>query len=513
VDTGTGVILDVNGDGYPDLLVGSYGAGSGAGAAHLYLGSANPSTTDWNGTSPSGRIDLDNPDGAAAAFGYAVASAGDVNGDGYADFLVGAYGASSNGGAAHLYLGSAKPSAADWNGSSHPARLDLSNLDGANAIFGSALAGVGDVNGDGFADFLIGASKTGVTHLYLGSAMPSASDWNGGSLTGRIDLASPDVFAAFGNAVASAGDVNGDGFADFLIGSDAANGAGGTAHIYLGSATPTASAWNISPSTARIDLANPDGTNASFGNSVASAGDVNGDGYTDFLVGAVGASSNAGAAHLYLGSSSPAATTWNGASPSKRVDLTNPDGASALFGTSVASAGDVNGDGYADFLIGTEGISTGAGAAHLYLGAATPSTTVWNGTTPTNRINLANPDGASARFGASVASAGDVNDDGYDDFLIGAHDASSMTGAAQLYLGSSAPSATAWNATPSTGRIDLANPDGGSARFGISVARIEAINRGGHIGSLIEISVRSIGEDRNHWPLRAACHLDELAVM
>jgi len=149
VDTSTGAILDVNGDGYPDFLVGSYGASSGAGTAHIYLGSATASTADWNGISPSRRIDLDNPDGANAAFGYTVASAGDVNGDGYADFLVGAYGAGSNAGAAHLYFGSATPSAADWNGSSHTGRIDLDNLDGTNAIFGSAVASAGDVNGDG----------------------------------------------------------------------------------------------------------------------------------------------------------------------------------------------------------------------------------------------------------------------------------------------------------------------------------------------------------------------------
>jgi hypothetical protein len=488
VDTSSGAILDVNGDGYPDFLVGAYGASSGAGTAHLYLGAATPSTTDWNGASPPRRIDLDNPDGANAAFGFSVASAGDVNGDGYADFLVGAYGTDSDAGAAHLYLGAATPSATDWNGMAPKGRIDLRNLDGSNAIFGSSVASAGDANGDGYADFLVGASKAGVAHLYLGSATPSATDWNGGSLTGRIDLASPDVFSAFGNSVANAGDVNGDGYADFLVGSNAANSAGGTAHLYLGSATPTASAWNRSPPTERIDLANPDGTTASFGSSVESAGDVNGDGYTDFVIGALSASSNSGAAHLYLGSSAPSATAWNGTSATKRVDLTNPDGASALFGSAVASAGDVNGDGYADFLIGSYGANSGSGVAHLYLGAAIPSVAVWNGTTPSSRINLANPDGASARFGAAVASAGDVNGDGHADFLVGAHDASSMAGAAQLYLGAGTPSATAWNGTPSTERIDLANPDGASAQFGVSVASAAVeINGDGYIASCIDI--------------------------
>jgi hypothetical protein len=142
----------------------------------------------------------------------------------------------------------------------------------------------------------------------------------------------------------------------------------------------------------------------------------------------------------------------------------------------VASAGDVNGDGYADFLVGSYGASSGSGAAHVYLGSAIPNPTAWNGAAPTQRINLTNPAGASARFGSAVASAGDVNGDGYADFLVGAHDATSLAGAAQLYLGSATPSATAWNAAPSSGRSDLANPDGASARFGGAVARAKEVN-------------------------------------
>ena len=469
VDTSNGAILDVNGDGFPDFLVGAYSANSGMGTVHLYLGSAMVSAADWNVTSTASRIDLTNPDGANASFGYSVTSAGDVNGDGFADFLIGAYGAGSDSGTAHLYLGSAAPSAKSWNMASTPDRIDLGSLDGEDAIFGAAVASAGDVNGDGYADFLVGASKTGVVHLYLGSAKPSATDWNGATLTARIDLTSPTMFAAFGNSVASAGDVNGDGYADFLIGADGANGAG-AAGLYLGSATPDATAWNAATSTKRIDLSTPEGSNGSFGYSVAGAGDINGDGYTDFLVGAPSASSNSGAAHLYLGSAAPSAAGWNGSSPTGRIDLINPDGPSALFGSSAATAGDVNGDGFADFLVGAEGVSMGTGAAHLYLGAATPGATVWNGTTPSNRINLANPDGTGARFGTSVANAGDVNSDGLTDFLVGAHDAHSLDGAAHLYLGSMTPSTAAWSGAPSTGRMDVTNPDGANARFGVSVA-------------------------------------------
>src|SRR5262249_60353654 len=79
VDTSNGAILDVNGDGYPDLLIGADTAGAGAGTAHLYLGSATVSVTEWNAASTATRIDLIGPDSASASFGYSVSSAGDIN--------------------------------------------------------------------------------------------------------------------------------------------------------------------------------------------------------------------------------------------------------------------------------------------------------------------------------------------------------------------------------------------------------------------------------------------------
>jgi hypothetical protein len=287
------------------------------------------------------------------------------------------------------------------------------------------------------------------------------------------------MFSAFGDSVASAGDINGDGYADFLIGADGAGAAAGAAYLYLGSAMPSATDWNIPMSTERVDLINPDDVGASFGSSVTSVGDVNDDGYADFLISARSASSVAGAVHLYFGSSTAMASDWNGISPVRRIELISPDGAGAVFGSSVASAGDVNGDGYSDFLVGAEGVGGGAGAAHLYLGAAMPDATVWNGPSSNNRISLADPDGSGARFGASVASAGDVNGDGYIDFLVGAHDAGSLAGASQLYLGSATPSAAVWNGPSSTARIDLINPAGTGARFGVSVASARDVNNDG----------------------------------
>jgi len=380
--------------------------------------------------------------------GGSVASAGDVNGDGRDDFLIGAYGDDDGGdyaGQTYLILGRA---AADWG-----MDFDLSNVDAsfwgedAGDYSGWSVASAGDVNGDGYDDFLIGAffnddggDYAGQTYLILGRA---AADWGM-----DFDLSSAD--ASFwgedsedysGRSVASAGDVNGDGRDDFLIGAfgdeDGGGDYAGQTYLILGRA---AADWGMD-----FDLSNAD---ASFigedeydgsGRSVASAGDVNSDGYDDFLISAVwdedGGGDRAGQTYLVLGC---AAADWG-----MDFDLSSAD---ASFwgedsydrsGGSVASAGDVNGDGRDDFLIGAYGDEDGgewAGQSYLILGRAAAD---WG-----MDFDLSNADASFwgedsyDSSGGSVASAGDVNGDGGDDFLIGAYgdEDGGGTDAGQTYL-------------------------------------------------------------------------------
>jgi len=227
-----------------------------------------------------------------------------------------------------------------------------------------------------------------------------------------------------GYSVASAGDVNGDGRDDFLISAfrDEEGGSyAGQTYLILGR---DGADWGMD-----YDLSNAD---ASFwgedaddnsGCSVASAGDVNGDGCDDFLIGALGdedGGSYAGQTYLILGRT---AADWG-----MDYDLSNADAsfwgedANDYSGISVASAGDVNGDGRDDFLIGAVGDEEGGGAyagqTYLILGRATAD---WG-----MDYDLSDADAsflgedADDQSGRSVASAGDVNGDGRDDFLIGA---------------------------------------------------------------------------------------------
>ena len=417
---------DVNGDGYADVIVGANRYDNGEtdeGRAYVYLGSAAglAATAAWTAES----------DQAGASFGYSVATAEDVNGDGYADVIVGAY-LYDNGqpdeGRAYVYLGSAAGLAttATWTAES----------DQMSANFGYSMAPAGDVNGDGFADVIVGAyaydngqTDEGRAYLYLGSAAGLAA-------TAAWTAESDQARAWFGYSVAPAGDVNGDGYADVIVGAPyyaAGQTDEGRAYVYLGSAAGLAAtaAW-----TAESDQAG-----AIFGASVATAGDVNGDGYADVIVGAHfydNGQPDEGRAFVYLGSATgPAATAaWTAES----------DQAGAWFGTSVATAGDVNGDGYADVIVGAPYYDNGQpdeGRAYVFLGsAAGPAATAgWT----------AESDQASAYFGYSVATAGDVNGDGYADVIVGAYaydNGQTDEGRAYVYLGSAAGlvAAAAWTA-------------------------------------------------------------------
>ena len=280
----------------------------------------------------------DDADQASANFGISVASAGDVNGDGYSDVIIGAYvyddGANTNEGRAFVYHGGAA-------GLSSTPNSIPDDANQVGAFLGVSVASAGDVNGDGYSDVIIGAHgfddganiNEGRAFVYHGSAAGlSASPDN---TPDDADQAN----ATFGISVAGAGDVNGDGYSDVIVGAngydDGINTNEGRAFVYHGSAAGLSLTPNNTPDDANLAI-------AQFGISVASAGDVNGDGYSDVIIGAYqyddGANAGEGRAFLYHGSA-----TGLSASPNSTPDDANQS--SASFGTSVACAGDVNGDG------------------------------------------------------------------------------------------------------------------------------------------------------------------------
>jgi hypothetical protein len=374
-----------------------------------------------------------------AQFGRSVATAGDVNGDGYSDVIVGAPVYANSEGRAFVYHGSASGlvTTPAWEGS--PAQ--------ASAEYGTSVACAGDVNGDGYSDVIVGALRYnggtaagGGTFLYLGSAsgLGTSAAW-----TATSSQASSD----FGQDVASAGDVNGDGFDDVLVGVRNYNGGTigeGRALLYLGSvagllANPS---WSVESNQVTADL----------GTSVACAGDVNGDGYADVIVGAPrydNGQLDEGRAYVYLGSSSGLAATpaWTAES--------NQGG--AAFGIAVATAGDVNGDGYSDVVVGSRSFDDGStddGRVWIYLGSS--------GGLATNPVWVSSFTHSSAQLGQSVDTAGDVNGDGYSDVIAGAwnySDGQTNEGAAFVFHGGAQavdPAPRGWHREP--GRGDSVNP-------------------------------------------------------
>jgi hypothetical protein len=329
------------------------------------------------------------------------------------------------------------------------------------AHFGFSVAIAGDVNGDGFADVIVGAfnygameGKEGRAYVYHGSAsgLGATPNWLADGSHAN-DL--------FGFSVAGAGDVNRDGYDDVIVGALQYDGAaqnGGGAFVYHGSGSGLSAAPDWS--------AEGNQRYAWLGLSVAGAGDVNGDGFADVIVGAPlfdVAAPNDGRVYVYHGSAS-------GLSPTPDWSASG-NGAEARFGKIVATAGDVNGDGFDDVIVGASNMAAASPTtdqrAYVYYGSpsglsADPG---W----------IAEGTQVSEQFGYSVAGAGDVNRDGYDDVIVGAvayADGESNEGRVYLYHGSASGPSVAPDWT------DEGDQDG--AFLGVSVAAAGDVDRDGY---------------------------------
>jgi len=377
---------DVNSDGYDDVIVGADGYNSFTGRAYIYYGGASMnSVADIILT---GELTGHN-------FGYSVSGAGDVNNDGFSDVVVGAYAAGGYTGKAYIYYG----------GSSMNNIADVT-MAGENSFndFGYSVSGAGDVNGDGYKDVIIGAygfnSGFGRTYIYYGgAAMDNAAD---------VIMIGGGLGDYFGVSVSNAGDVNDDGYSDVIIGSYGYNSFTGRAYIYYG---------GISMDPFADVTMTGESTNNQFGYSVSDAGDVNGDGFADVYVGAWAYSTSKGRAYLYYG----------GANMNNVVAIfMTGDTTLNYFGYSVSGGGDVNGDGFADMIVGAFGYNSSTGRAYVY-------TNTLRGKDISDLIMTG--ENVGDYFGESISNAGDVNGDGYDDVIVGAQQANSEKGKAYIYFG------------------------------------------------------------------------------
>jgi FG-GAP repeat len=444
---------DVNGDGRADVLVGAHFSGNRAraraGSAYVLFGNAAPGTLDLAALGRAGfRIDGASPGDLA---GWSVARAGDVNGDGLADVLVGAPQADNNGragsGSAYVVFGKEGPASVDLAALGYAGfRIDGA---GSGDEAGTAVAGAGDLNGDGRADVIVGARFagnnkrpfSGSIYVVFGRSGATNVDLAALGQNGfRIDGAEASDLAGF--SASGAGDVNGDARGDLLVGARfAANNAragSGSAYVVFGKDAAT----NVDLATLGRAGFRIDGAAAGdlAGGSVAPVGDLNGDGRGDVLVGARGADNNdragSGSAYVVFGKDAPT-----------NVDLSalghagfRIDGAAAgdRAAFAVAGAGDVNGDGLADVVVGAHFADNNdredSGSAYVVFGKDAPT----NVDLAALRHGGFRIDGAAAGDGAgwSVAEAGDLDEDGQADVLVGAPDAddNARDGSGSTYL-------------------------------------------------------------------------------
>ena len=496
---------DINGDRIDDLIVGAvHGDDGGGNAGEAYVIYGKAGTGSQFGTKVGDRQVLDTTNLAATDgfiiqgdaridfLGSSVAGAGDVNGDGRDDLIVGANQFVEGGdktGKAYIIYGKAGTGTQFGTRVGSRQVLDTTNLaptdgfilqgDAAGDALGISVSGAGDINNDGYDDLIVGAyrgdgggSHSGEAYIIYGKAGTAGTQF--GTRVGRsqvldtTNLAPTDGFILQGDAagdwlgvsVSGAGDINGDGRDDLIVGAlagDDGGGNAGEAYIIYGKPGGTGSQFGTLVGGRQVldttNLAPADGfilqgdtIRDELGWSVSGAGDINGDGRDDLIVGAVlGDDGGLDAGEAYIiygkaGSGSQFGTTIRGRQVLDTTHLAPADGfilqgdaADDRLGHTVSGAGDINGDGYDDLIVGARYGDDGGddtGEAYILYGKAGTGSqfgTLVGGRQVLDTTGLSSTDGfilqgdvAGDELGESVSGAGDINNDGYDDLIVGA---------------------------------------------------------------------------------------------
>lgn len=440
---------DVNGDGRDDMFIGAPSnrdeGGEIAGAAYLVYGRAGTmrapidlsDIADDSDRRDGFMIVGETPTADFSSAGRVVSSAGDFNGDGLADMLIGtirypAYDDDTSGAVGAAYLVYGQPGKRQGTIDLADIADDASTTDGFKIVgeadfdfAGNDVASAGDVNGDGIDDILVTAYGGGAVYLIYGQQgtdqgtvhLADIADETSTSDGFKILTGGDALYPDQGKSVSSA-DFNGDGLSDILV----------RGHVIYGNQGDSQGTISLR------DIANDRFTQIGFQIDGAttggtSAGDINGDGIEDIIFGGPyddEGGDNAGAAFVVYGVAGRKQKNIDLAElePSKGFKIVG-EVVADYAGYSVSSAGDVNGDGEVDLLIGIDASSSLspniAGAAYLVFGTASDPSKIYLADIALGigGIKFSGED-TGDKYGQSVSAAGDVNQDGYDDILIGA---------------------------------------------------------------------------------------------
>ena len=473
--------VDVDNDGVPDILVGLPKSRSGAGDAYLMRGPVVPSTASPSATPsafPSAMPTMPVPSitptaqptgppvvivhrsiktfttisGGVRVFGsqsmsvgLAVRTIGDYNNDGIEDFAVSAptysFSWKTYCGMVVIVLGKSTA----WIDIDLPATtsgLTTRRVIGSNFFdqIGNTVSVAGDVNQDGFADMLIGASRHGVVYVIFGMASTISYtdiDLASFSASAGFIIFGPSAAAKLGDKGAlfrALGDINGDSIDDFAVAAPAASylsrpGAGCVWLIYGTTAEPVNLNLAFLEPNNGVQLGGAN-NNDQFGYAVDNVGDFNGDGIADLLIGALWYdmpnATDSGAAYLIYGSTTPVNMDMAGFVTGALGIRFRGTASGDETGKAVSGAGDINDDGKMDLLIGAPGADhsdgrVDSGAVYAIFGTSTMFTADFVlGTLMTGASGFSVTGFESFQLlGTSVSRAGDLDQDGVDDYLIG----------------------------------------------------------------------------------------------
>ncbi|MBI5517241.1 MAG: FG-GAP repeat protein [Deltaproteobacteria bacterium] len=404
-DTSWGSIADFNGDGRVDLAVTAPWWMGRTGRVYIYLGGAR-------GVDGTPSIVLAGPEGRNGDFGSAAASAGDVNGDGFGDLIVGAGNADAGAGRVYLYLGGPRGVATT------PASV-LRNPGSLSAAYGATVIAAGDVNSDGYADIAVGAYEDRISYIYYGGSAGVSE--------------APAV--SFPGFVGASGDINGDGRPDFACATGAYSSI-----VYMGAPGGVST------------MAVPGPWATSYTGGISnSIGDVNGDGYGDMVT-----------VNHYSGGDPLRTVVHYGGSgglTSSSTSLPGPGRGSGIAG-GVTATSDLNGDGFADIAVFNGSDFDRTGRVWVFVGSSSGASTMV-------AVELNGLDGPGGGFGSSAwwdggRFIGDVDGDGYDDLAVGAPSVLSATGRVYVFRGGPAGIRGSPDYT-------LSGVDGPGTRFGHAV--------------------------------------------